>query len=102
MCIAFVKLVFSIGIKKRIEAIVLMDWVTRFTVTPMPQTKTGGFMKTETQRAINAIRAMESIGCDDLRALFDCMASKMVESKFCEMDLDLIDDMANVICGEPA
>lgn len=52
------------------------------------------------QTAIDAIRDIERISCDDLRALFNVMASKMNQAKFSDIDLEVIDDMAGFICGE--
>lgn len=52
------------------------------------------------QDAINAIRRVEEITCDDLQALFNVIASKMTEAKFSEHDLNMIDEASGFICGE--
>lgn len=57
-------------------------------------------MNTQTQRAINAIRAIEQINCDDLQGLFSVMASKMTEAGFSYLDLAMIDEASGFICGE--
>jgi hypothetical protein len=57
---------------------------------------------TQANKAVRAIRDIETIDCDSLRDIFNVLASKMKEAKFADIDLDMVDEMANFICGEMA
>ena len=55
---------------------------------------------TQVDKAVRAIRDIETIDCDSLRDLFNVIAAKMVEAKFATIDLDMVDEMNGFICGE--
>jgi hypothetical protein len=50
--------------------------------------------------AINEIRNIDTITCDDIQALFNVIASKMVEAGFSDFDLTAIDEANGFITGE--
>ena len=50
--------------------------------------------------AINEIRNIDTITCDDIQALFNVIASKMQEAGFSELDLGTIDEANGFITGE--
>jgi len=52
------------------------------------------------QAAINEIRNIETIDCDDIQALLNVIASKMAEAGFCDLDLNAIDEINGLITGE--
>jgi hypothetical protein len=52
------------------------------------------------QAAINEIRNIDTIDCDDIQALLNVIASKMAEAKFCDLDLNAIDEINGLITGE--
>lgn len=55
---------------------------------------------TQADAAVSAIRAIEVIDCDNLRDLFNVIASKMTAAGFSSVDMDAIDEMSGFICGE--
>ena len=55
-----------------------------------------------TDMAINAIRKIETLTCDDLLDLFNVIASKMVDAGFSELDIQMVDEANGFICGEKA
>ena len=50
--------------------------------------------------AVSAIRAIENITCDQLRDIFNVIASKMTAADFSTVDMDAIDELSGFICGE--
>jgi len=50
--------------------------------------------------AINEIRNIDTITCDDIQALFNVIASKMQEAGFSDLDLTAIDEANGFITGE--
>ncbi len=52
------------------------------------------------QAAINEIRDIDTIDCDDIQALLNVIASKMAEAGFCDLDLNAIDEINGLITGE--
>lgn len=57
---------------------------------------------TQADKAVSAIRAIDVIDCDSLRDLFNVIAAKMQEARFSSTDMDVIDELADFICGEMA
>jgi hypothetical protein len=57
-------------------------------------------MTQQTNEAIAAIRKIELIDCDILRGLFDVIAAKMTQADFSNVDMTMIDEAADFICGE--
>jgi len=55
---------------------------------------------TQADKAVRAIRDIDTIDCDSLRDLFNVIASKMKEANFSDTDLDTIDELSGFVCGE--
>lgn len=49
-----------------------------------------------------AIRSFGPLTCDALAQIFDTLAAQMKESGFSDVDLDLMDECKDVICGDTA
>jgi hypothetical protein len=50
--------------------------------------------------SVRAIRAIDSLDCEQLHEIMNVIASKMHETGFSDLDLTAIDEAANFICGE--
>ena len=55
---------------------------------------------TQADKAVSAIRAIDTVDCDSLRDLFNVIAAKMKEADFADIDLDMVDEMNGFITGE--
>jgi len=53
-------------------------------------------------KAVSAIRAIETIDCDNLLDLFNVITSKMVQAGFAQIDIDMMDEVSGFVCGEEA
>ena len=50
----------------------------------------------------SAIRALDELQPADVRQILNTLACKMKADGFCDLDLGLIDEVADVVCGEAA
>lgn len=59
-------------------------------------------MANKVQAAINAIRSIDTLGCDDLAQVLATLGCKMADNGFSDLDVHMIDEARDFVCGELA
>lgn len=52
--------------------------------------------------ATTAIRAIEHLSCEELAQLFNSLGCKMKDVGFSDLDLEIVDQVRDAVCGEVA
>ncbi len=59
-------------------------------------------MSKQVQAAINAIRAIEALSCEELAQVMATLGCTMKATGFSDLDVEIVDQTRDAVCGEVA
>lgn len=57
-------------------------------------------MQVEITKVTSAIRALDTLTCEDVAKILDTLTSKMKADGFSAVDIDMMDEVNGFVCGE--